>query len=188
MDDLLDLVDDHTEYFKGHLETFAPQERRVYLALADLWKPATAAEIADRSRLDTSKVSAYLKRLTERGAVEVTGGTARRRLYYLSERLYNIYYPMRRSRGPDPLIQALIRFMEAYYSPVELKHFGARIAFEAAETRRRRRGRSTGRRSIGWSSCRFWHRIGTSCCRWRGPWRRTGPASACLSCGPGSRE
>ena len=131
--DLLDLVDDHTEYFKSHLETLAPQERRVYLALADLWRPATAAEVADRSRLDTSKVSAHLKRLTERGAVEAAGGTARRRLYYLSERLYNIYYLMRRSRGPDPLIQALIRFMEAYYSPVELKEFGARIAFEAVE-------------------------------------------------------
>ncbi len=133
MDDLLDLIDDHTEYFKGHLETLAPQERRVYLALADLWRPATAAEIANRSRLDTSKVSAHLKRLTERGAVEAAGGTARRRLYYLSERLYNIYYLMRRSRGPDPLIQALIRFMEAYYSPVELKEFGARIVFEAVE-------------------------------------------------------
>ena len=133
MDELLDLVDDHTEYFKSHLETLPQQERRVYLALADLWKPATAAEVADRARLDTSKVSAHLKRLTERGAVEVTGGTARRRLYYLSERLYNIYYLMRRSRGPDPLIKALIQFMEAYYSPVELKEFGARIAFEAAE-------------------------------------------------------
>ena len=36
MDELLDLVDDHTEYFKSHLETLPQQERRVYLALADL--------------------------------------------------------------------------------------------------------------------------------------------------------
>ena len=42
MDDLLDLVDDHTEYFRSHLEALGPQERRVYLALAALWKPATA--------------------------------------------------------------------------------------------------------------------------------------------------
>ncbi len=133
MTDLLDLVDDHTEHFKSHLEALPPQERRVYLALADLWRPATAAEVADRARLATSKVSAFLKRLTERGVVEVTGGTARRRLYYLSERLYNIYYLMRRSRGPDPLIEALIRFMEDYYSPIELKDFGARMAVEAAD-------------------------------------------------------
>ena len=131
MADLLDLVDDHTEYFKSHLDALPAQERRVYLALADLWKPATAREIADRARLDTSKCSAQLARLTERGAVEITGGTTRRKLYYLAERLYNIYYLMRRARGPAPLIEALIRFMEGYYSAHELKEFGARIAQEA---------------------------------------------------------
>ena len=71
MADLLDLVDDHTEYFKGHIESLPAQERRVYLTLADLWKPATTREIADRSRLDTSKCSAQLTRLIERGVVQV---------------------------------------------------------------------------------------------------------------------
>ena len=132
MADLLDLVDDHTEYFKSHLEVLAAQERRVYLALADLWKPATTREIAERARLDTSKCSAHLARLTERGAVEVAGGSARRKLYYLTERLYNIYYLMRRARGPAPMIEALIRFMEGWYSPDELKEFGTRLAQEAA--------------------------------------------------------
>lgn len=131
MADLLDLVDDHTEYFKSHLEALPPQERRVYLALADLWIPATTREIADRARLDTSPCSAQLKRLVDRGVVEVTGGSARRKQYYLAERLYNIYYLMRRARGPVPLIEALIRFMEGYYSTDELREFGARIADEA---------------------------------------------------------
>ena len=131
MADLLDLVDDHTEYFKGHLESLPPQERRVYLALADLWKPAFTKEVADRARLETSKCSAQLTRLVERGAVQVTGGTARRKQYYLSERLYNIYYLLRRNRGPDRLIEALIRFMAAYYSPDELKDIGTRMVREA---------------------------------------------------------
>ena len=131
MADLLDLVDDHTEYFKGHLESLPPQERRVYLALADLWKPAFTKEVADRSRLETSKCSAQLTRLVERGAVQVTGGTVRRKQYYLSERLYNIYYLLRRNRRPDRLIEALIRFMASYYSPTELKDIGIRIAREA---------------------------------------------------------
>ena len=132
MADLLDLVDDHTEYFKSHLDVLPAQERRVYLALADLWKPATAREIADRARLETSKCSAHLARLTERGAVEVTGGSPRRKLYYVAERLYNIYYLMRRARGPSPMIEALIRFMEGYYSAAELREFGTRIAQEAS--------------------------------------------------------
>ena len=125
MADLLDLVDDHTEYFRGHIESLPAQERRVYLALATLWKPATTREIADQARLETSTCSAQLARLADRGAVHVAGGTARRKQYYLTERLYNIYYLLRRRRGPDRLVAALIRFMEAYYSPAELTDIGA---------------------------------------------------------------
>ena len=131
MADLLNLVDDHTEYFKSHLDALPAQERKVYLALVQLWKPVTAREVADRARLDTNRCSAHLKRLTERGAVEVAGGTERRKLYYVAERLYNIYYLMRRARGRASLIEALIRFMEALYSPSELLDFVIRTVREA---------------------------------------------------------
>ena len=131
MESLLDLIDDHTEYFKSHLEALPAQERRVYLALAALWKPATTREIADHARLDTSKCSAQLSRLVERGAVQTAGGSARRKQYYLTERLYNIYYLLRWSRSSDRLVEALIHFMESYYSPTELMDIGARIIREA---------------------------------------------------------
>ena len=131
MSNLLDLVDDHTEYFRSHLEMLPAQERRVYLALADLWKPATAREIADRARLETSKCSAQLTRLSERAIVEVTGGTARRKQYYLTERMYNIYYLLRRPRGPHRMVESLIRFMESFYSPLELRDIGRSIARDA---------------------------------------------------------
>ncbi len=132
MADLLNLVDDHTEYFKSHLDALPAQERKVYLALADLWKPASASEIAERARLGTSKCSAQLARLVDKGAVEVSGGSARRKLYYLTERLYNIYYQMRRARGPGPLVDALIRFMEAYYSTEELRDLGMLMVQDAS--------------------------------------------------------
>ena len=119
--DLLDLVDEHTAYFKGHLESLAAQERRVYLALAELWKPATAREVAELARMDTSQCSAQLRRLMGRGVVVDAGGTDRRKQYYVSERLYNIYYLLRRSRGMDGLVGALVRFMDAYYSRTELQ-------------------------------------------------------------------
>ena len=131
MASLLDLIDDHTEYFKSHLESLPAQERRVYLALATLWKPATTREISDQARIDTSKCSAQLTRLVDRGAVQTAGGSARRKQYYLTERLYNIYYLLRRSRSLDRLVEALIRFMESYYSPSELMDIGARIIREA---------------------------------------------------------
>ena len=131
MTHLYDLIDDHTEYFKGHLESLPAQERRVYLALAALWKPATTREIADHARLETSTCSAQLARLGERGVVRVAGGSARRKQYYLTERLYNIYYLLRRRRGPDRLVEALIHFMESYYSPPELKDISARMVHDA---------------------------------------------------------
>ena len=120
MENLLDLVDDHTEYFKSHLEALPPQERRVYLALARLWKPSTTREIADLARLNTSTCSAQLKRLVARDAVTIQGGTPRRRQYYLTERLYNIYYLLRRGTGTDRVVQALIEFMVCLYSPSEI--------------------------------------------------------------------
>ena len=120
MDNLLDLVDDHTEYFKSHLEALPTLERRVYLSLARLWKPAIAREVADQSRMDINKCSALLARLVERGTVMVIGGTPRRRQYYLTERLYNIYYLLRRDSGSSRVVEALIDFMVCLYSPDEL--------------------------------------------------------------------
>ena len=120
MDSLLDLVDDHTDYFKGHLESLPAQERRVYLALARLWRPATAREVADQARLNSSLCSALLKRLVDRGAVAIEGGTPRRRQYYLTERLYNIYYLLRRGGGTSRVVEALIDFMVCLYSSSDL--------------------------------------------------------------------
>ena len=57
MEELVKLVDDHTEYFRGHLEVFAKTERRVYLAVIDLWQPSTTGEIAARARMDVRAVS-----------------------------------------------------------------------------------------------------------------------------------
>ena len=130
MADLLELIDEHTEYFKSHLDALASQERRVYLALADLWRPATTREIAERARLGSSICSAQLKRLISRGVVSDEGGTPRRKQYYLSERMYNIYYLLRR-RGSDRIVQALIRFMASFYSQPELMSMDDRITAEA---------------------------------------------------------
>ena len=116
MSNLLDLVDEHTEYFKSHLEALPPQERRVYLALARLWKPSTTREVSELARVDTNKCSSMLGRLAQRGSVAIEGGTARRKEYYLTERLYNIYYLLRRGGGEDRLVQALIDFMISFYS------------------------------------------------------------------------
>ena len=133
MADILNLVDDHTEYFKRHIEDLPPQERRVFVALAELWKPATTREIADQSRLGTSQCSAQLQRLIARGAVAVDGGTPRRKQYYLIERMYNIYYLLRRGDA-GRMVEALLRFMAGFYSPSELSSIAGTLIVDAMMT------------------------------------------------------
>lgn len=132
MSDLRELVDELTAYFKGQEETLPAEERRVYLALAELWRPATAREVAERARTETSKCSAHLRRLIGRGVVLEAGGTSRRKQYYVSERLYNIYHLLRRSRGTDRLVGALVDFMDAYYSAPEFEELVDRMVEEEA--------------------------------------------------------
>ena len=128
MSNLLDLVDEHTEYFKSHIEALPPQERRVYLALARLWKPATAKEVASQARVNVNKCSAQLGRLVDRGAVSIEYGAKRRRTYYVAERMYNIYYLLRRPGAENHVVVALVRFMASYYSPDELVNIGIGMA------------------------------------------------------------
>ena len=128
MSNLFDLVDEHTEYFRSHIEALPPQERRVYLALARLWKPATAKEVASQARVNINKCSAQLGRLVDRGAVLLEDGARRRRTYYVAERMYNIYYLLRRPGAESHVVDALVRFMALYYSPDELVHIGIGMA------------------------------------------------------------
>ena len=114
--EFLNLVDDHTEYFRSQLESLPHQQRRVYLALAGLWRPATTREIAEEARITTNQCSAQLKRLEQLGAVNVVGGSPRRMQYYLTERMFNIYYLLRLRGGASGLVRGLVRFIQSYYS------------------------------------------------------------------------
>ena len=120
--ELVTLVDDHTEYFRGHLEVLPKTERRVYLATLALWRPSSTSEIAARARMGVRITSAMLGRLVDRGALVAAGGKRTRR-YAAAERLYCIYYKIRRERDEAAVVQNLIRFMTLYY-------FGRRPADE----------------------------------------------------------
>jgi tetratricopeptide (TPR) repeat protein len=131
MDDLTRLVDEHTEYFKSHLDNLPPLERKVFVALADLWQPSTAREVAEVARIDVNKASAYLKRLISKGAVVEVDKKGRRKWYQLSERMYNIYHLMRRRGEPSGRVRALVDFMIHFYPDEELAQTAATIAAEA---------------------------------------------------------
>ena len=131
IEELVTLIDDHTEYFRGHLEVLASVERRVYLALVDLWQPSNAGEIAARARKDIRTVSTLLGRLVNRGVV-IVEGTGRKRLYVAAERLYSIYYKLRRERDEAAVVANLIHFMSVFYSKAELAEMSDKLIAEAA--------------------------------------------------------
>ena len=139
MEELVTLIDDHTEYFRSHLEVLASVERRVYLAVIDLWQPSNAGEIATRARKDIRTVSTLLRRLVNRGAV-IVEGTGRKRMYVASERLYSIYYKLRRERDEAAVVANLIYFMAVFYSKTELAEMSDKLIAEAAESKVIREG------------------------------------------------
>ena len=118
MEDLVALIDEYTEYFRGHLDVLAKTERRVYLAVIDLWQPSTAAEVAARARMGIRTVSTMLGRLTKRRVISVEDSGSKR-LYAASERLYCIYYKLRRERNQAGIVRLLLWFMTAFYAPRE---------------------------------------------------------------------
>ncbi len=132
MEEMVALIDEHTEYFRGHLEVFAKTERRVYLAVIDLWQPSSTGEIAARARMDVRAVSALLGRLVERGAV-LAERSGRKRKYAAAERLYSIYYKLRRERDEAAIVRNLIHFMAVYYAESELDDWFRTITVEAAQ-------------------------------------------------------
>ena len=131
MEELVTLIDEHTEYFRGYLEALPRSERRVYLALIDFWRPSSTSEIAARARMGVRPVSTMLGRLVNRGAV-VVEGSGRKRLYAAGEPIYSIYYKLRRERDDAAVVRNLIHFMMAFYGIGELYQMYGRLSLEAA--------------------------------------------------------
>ena len=139
MSELVTMIDEHTEYFRGHLEVLARTERRVYVAVIDLWQPSSASEVAARARVDIRVASTMLGRLVERGAV-IRQGRGRKRLYSAAEPLYSMYYKLRRERDEASVVESLIRFMVACYGVGDLWKFSVWLTGVAAESAVFRRG------------------------------------------------
>lgn len=132
MEEMVSLIDEHTEYFRSHLDSLAKVERRVYLAMIDLWQPSYAGEIAVRARMDIRTVSALLGRLADRGVVAVEGG-GRKRRYTSTQRLYSIYYKLRRERDEAVIVRNLIHFMTVFYTDEELTEMSGKLRLEAVK-------------------------------------------------------
>jgi len=106
------------------------------VSLAELWDPSTAREVARASRQDVSKTSAQLQRLVGRGAVVEVARTGRTKHYQVAERMYNIYYLMRRRGAPSERVKAVVQFMVQFYEEPELVEVARRLTEEACSLSR----------------------------------------------------
>ena len=135
MEELVQLIDDLTDTFRGYLEALPKTERRVFLAMADLWQSSSTGEIAARSRMDVRTVSTMLGRLVERRAV-IRDGSGRKRLYEVADPLLCIYYQLRRQRDEATVVQNLLRFMTVFYTEAEIAKLFGSLKLEALESPR----------------------------------------------------
>lgn len=85
--------------------------------------------------MSVNTAATMLLRLAERGAVIKSAGTGKSALYSASERLFNIYYLMRRRSHPSDRVRALVSFMTDYYDRDELIDTATTLAREACSVR-----------------------------------------------------
>lgn len=110
-------IDSYTPYFKHRIESLAVTERKVFLALAELWRPSLAREVAARARLEVSATSSLLRRLVQRGEVVEVEQKSRKNLYKVADRPLNVFCLLRTGGYPAERWRALGRFMRSFYGP-----------------------------------------------------------------------
>jgi len=124
------MIDQYTDYFKGQIDILPAGERKIFVSLLELWDPALTRDVARASRVTTNTAGAYLDRLERRGAVVKREGR-----WQATERLFNIYYLMRRRGAPSSRVAALVRFMTVFYGPDQLETRVRELAAEACHLR-----------------------------------------------------
>jgi hypothetical protein len=133
MKQLTFLIDEYTTYFKSNIESLPSLERKVFITLANIWEPATAARVAQDARIPVNKASSLLKRLEFRGCVSAVKSSGRKNNYQVSERLYNIYHLMRISGHQSDRVRAVVDFMINFYQGKEQVKKMAELSEESEE-------------------------------------------------------
>ena len=122
IEDLEQLIDEQTPYFKARIEDLPVQARKVFHCLSEGWKPMLAKEVAATAKLNSSHASAQLKQLLEKGyAREVRLPGGKRPRYEVSDRFYNIYYLLRFSRTERDRLERLVAFLHDLFGQAGMR-------------------------------------------------------------------
>jgi energy-coupling factor transporter ATP-binding protein EcfA2 len=119
--DLEQMLDQLTPYYKARFDELPGQSQIVVDTVALHWYAITAAECAERTRLDVNVVSAQLNRLVKLGLLAKVSLAGESRLgFQLVERFFNVWYLMRASRRARQQLTWFVEFLRTFYSDEEL--------------------------------------------------------------------
>ncbi len=131
LEGLVDLV---TPLYKARFEELAEQAQLTLDALARHWDPATAAILAEQTRLEVNSISTQLHRLQQEGWIDKVDipGEARQG-FQVAERFFNLWYLMRASRRLRGRLMTLAGCLEILYEPDLLSDLSSPIAEGTAD-------------------------------------------------------
>lgn len=149
-EDLEELLDKFTPYYKDRIEDLPEQAQQVFHAVATAWDPTSAAEVAVSAGLpSTGHAAAQLKRLSQAGVLdEVPLSLGNDKGYQVSERFFNIWYLFRSSRRNRRRVSWLVEFLKLFYGH-KLEETALRLI---TEERLVGHGFRTAETLIGWAS------------------------------------
>lgn len=152
VDEFVELIDDHTEYFKSQLENLPSQECQLYVALAALGGEGTAKEVAKETRIEVSTVSAQLARLVGRGKVLIDKTIGSRR-YVIAESIMKYYCQMRFQGGQKTLVKTAVAFMVDLYGRETVEKIVVTEASNLSPTQRRDHNNALEEIALATTSC-----------------------------------
>jgi tetratricopeptide (TPR) repeat protein len=117
VEDLDLILDELTPIYKARYEELSEKQQIIINAIAMHWDPLSLDKIREITGLDAGQLSPQLKRLSETGWIEKPLYEKRKGgAYELSERMFNIWYLMRRSsRRQKKGVFCLSKYLEAFY-------------------------------------------------------------------------
>lgn len=121
VEDLDLILDELTPLYKARYEELSEKQQIIVNAIAMNWDPLSLEKLKPVTGLDSGQLSPQLKRLAETGWIDkpanekYKGGA-----YELCERMFNIWYLMRRSsRRQKKGVFCLSKYLEAFYANEE---------------------------------------------------------------------
>jgi DNA-binding MarR family transcriptional regulator len=125
------LLDEVTPYYQARLSDISQQMVRVLTEMAISEEALTPADIARRTRMSTSQVTANISKLQAERFVRPGGRPDLRRRYYeLTDRLFRLWMQMREGGTGRQKLRFLTEFFQRWYDdrPADLQHDAARVA------------------------------------------------------------